>query len=87
MNGIAATCVKGGYTYVAGAFTRIEGAVNQSFNFGRYDDENHWEALPSLGLGLVKDLDSMVDLESEDERKILAYVRNFRSESLPKSTY
>ena len=78
VNGIAATCVKGGYTYVAGAFTRIEGAVNQSFNFGRYDTKNHWEALPSLGLGLVKDLDSMVDLESEDERKILAYVRNLR---------
>ena len=84
VNGIAATCVKVGYTYVAGAFTRIEGAVNQSFNFGRYDEKNHWEALPSLGLGLVKDLDSMVDLESEDERKILAYVRNFCSAFTPR---
>ena len=42
--------------------------MNQSFNFGHMMRKS-LGALPSLGLGLVKDLDSMVDLESEDERR------------------
>jgi len=61
--------------YVAGAFTRVHGNVMRSFNFGRYNEDNQWEALPSVGLGLVSDLDTMVDLQYDDKRKILAYVK------------